>query len=120
MSDQDDKQARERREESAKVKMDFFKHIYLVSSAMMIFIGGIFPGVPSCPATMLKICAALFLVSIVCATVALFIDTANFGLWGNKKKMPPDEYKTKRCAFSFSVLTFALGCIMLFFSLFLL
>ena len=93
--------------------MDFLKHIYLASSAMMIFIGAIFPGVASCQTALLKICAILFLVSVMFATIVLFIDTANYELLRDKKKILPDENKIKRCAFLISILSFALGCVVL-------
>lgn len=105
--DKQEAQADKDRKEFDRVRMDFMKHLYLVSSAMMIFVGAILSRAPQGQQWLLKFCAVFFFLSIVSATVMLWVISANYGR--PSERLPLDEYKVKRRAFAFSIVFFALG-----------
>ena len=107
--DKQESQAGEDEKEFSKVRMGFMKHLYLASSALLIFIGTILPHAPQGQQMVLKACAGLFFLSIFSATVMLLIDCVNYGrhLGG----VPSDEFRVMTWAFVSSIISFALGSV---------
>ena len=108
--DKQENQAGRDRKEFSKVRMDVMKHLYIVSSAMMVFVGTLLLRAPQGQQWLLKICAACFFLSIFCTTVMLLMDCAHYGR--PSENLPADEYRAKRWAFVFSIAFFALGSAM--------
>lgn len=107
MVEQDNQETQADKDRRETVRMDFIKHLYLVSSAMMIFVGTILSRAPQGQQWLLKLCAGFFFLSIVSATFMLWVISANYGR--PSERLPLDEYKVKRRAFALSIVFFALG-----------